>query len=306
MKFLALAIFLTTISVASAQTVNNRLNYRKEPKTTIKEILSKTGLSYFMNFSGPTLGNGRTDTTFNKFQTGFDSQGRELKDGTHALNAFHAIALNYRHNSRLSFTLSYAYDTYHSENVDFIGSDGNTYSRTTKGFQYNPRLTTFFPNFYQNKYISLSSGVGAEIPLTPLSQENGLQTALILTPSVSLKNMPNKVSVGMTSLIERYFYESQERVKDNYMQTFTMTLAPYFNYQLSNKWQFQSRLEFDWDQKGELSGTNTLSNNMVNTYRVGFGHQINSKFNWGSYLQAVIDNTTAETTMLGAFIGLRL
>ena len=80
--------------------------------------------------------------------------------------------------------------------------------------------------------------------------------------------MPNKASVGIGSLIERYFYQSEKLVKYNNMQTFSMTLVPYFNYQLSNKWQFQSRLEFDWDQKGELSGSNTLSNNMVNTYLI--------------------------------------
>lgn len=307
MKALSLFILLLLFSSqVYAQVINNQLQYNKKSKSTLKKVLEKTSLSYFMNFSGPTLKSDRSDTTFNKFQTGFDAQGRELKDGTHALNAFHALAINYYYNSNVSFTLSYAYDTFHSSNVNYISSDGNTYTRQTKGVQYNPRFTIFLPNFYQNSYFSLSSGIGTEIPITPISRENGLDGALILTPSLSLKRMPEKVYAGVTTLIERYFYSSEKDVIRNNSQTFTLTVAPYFNYQLSNKWQFQSRMDFDWDQKGALSKTNTLSNNMVNTYRLGIARQVNNHLNWGTYLQAVLDNTKAETTIVGAFLGLRL
>lgn len=302
MKFILSLLLLS--SVVQASIVDNDLVFSGR-KSSFIDMMRKTSFRYFMSFTGPTLKGRKGDTTYSKFQTGFDRNGKKL-DGAQSINAFHNVGLSYQYTKNLRFSLSYSYDTFHGDDVKFRWPDGSEAQRTTRGSQYDPRVMFFLSNIYQNKFLGFSSGLGFDIPLIDSSRDNKLNTTLVLSPSLYFKKVHWKFQTGINSMIEKFFYQEQERVNSYNLKTLSIVVAPYLNYRLSNKWQLNSRVEFDWDQRAEQTNTTNFGHNMVNSYRLGFTHLSTQAMNWGSFLEAIIGDTKLETTSVGAFFSLTI
>ncbi len=318
------ALLLLSASAAMAQNVSTGANANsqnslqgnnvittKMPKTTLgKQILQNTSLSYYHQVLGPTLG-GPVNETYNVFQEGTD----QPNTGRAPIQSFQSALLRYDINSDWGVGASLAMSNGYTGAVTNTDRKGNVVNKADNQF-YNARAHVYMP-MLDLSVFNLYSTFSYEAPTSTISRQDNMNMGLVLTENLSIKTSPaNKWSGGMTGQIYRMFYghNNQKKVPGcdpdvcipTQLQTQIITVSPYVNYRVSDKWNIGNMAIFDWDQRGVQANSREFNNNLPHRVRSTVSYYPNfwNITNIGIFTQALM-KFRPNTTAVGAEIALK-
>lgn len=321
---LAGILLLLTIQMAKAQSVatganansqnvlqGNNVITTKMPKTTLgKQILQNTSLSYYHQVLGPTLG-GPVNETYNVFQEGTD----QPNTGRAPIQSFQSALLRYDINSNWAIGASLAMSNGYTGKVENTDRKGNVVNRPDNQF-YNARAHLYMPAI-DLAVFNLYSTFSYEAPTSTISREDNMNMGLVLTENLSIKTSPaNKWSGGMTGQIYRMFYghDNQKKIPGcpvdvcipTQLQTQIITISPYVNYRVSDKWNVGNMAIFDWDQRGVQANSREFNNNLPHRVRTTLSYYPGmwNITNVGLFTQALM-KFRPNTTAIGAEIAFK-
>lgn len=337
--FKYIGIFLFTIcNFTYASDIINEINYSKNDNelTIIENLKNNFSIQYFVNFSGPTLANLDGDYTYSRFQSGKTWDGKFDLDSKMNLNYFNSISLSYQASGDISVFYSYAFDNVITKNVTYKSKiskcqfdvkkneclkDKDGFYLLDKGYFevtnkrnelqsfYNQRVGVFISNISDNKSFGISSGLTLELPTTEGAKNDGLNYALILTPSIYFKNISMPHSLGITTEFAFNSYQQNiikgtDGANARKMRTAQITISPYYNFQLTKNLKLNSSLIFDWDQSGNQLGS--FNSNMDDVYRVGLGNTFSDQISANLYIEGALEKASASRSFIGANLAVRL
>lgn len=336
--FFSACSILTILATAPklyATDIVSEINHQsmQSNNSIMQELREKIGLGYFVNLSGPTVANPSSSYTYNRFNSGRDSNGYQL-DPRSNQEVFSSFSLSYKVTNNLTLSYSYSFINAITTNTDYtykqegwMSDDQGNAIFDNRGYQkwgvmtkranrnnaqafLNQRINAFIPSVYQNSKIGLSLGLSYEMPTTQLAKDNQMQYGIVLAPNLYFKTSNIKHSYGIASNLQRDVYkENVYKTCENCiplnMRTFTANISPYYNYALADKLTFMSRLTFDYDQQGSQSGSE-FGNNMDNVARVGFGYTINNNTNTSIYIEGDMERPSSERSQIGATLSLSI
>ncbi len=324
MKVLAALLLLFTTQLVKAQNVSTGANANsqnalqgnnvittKMPKTTLgKQIIQNTSLAYYHQVLGPTLG-GPVNETYNVFQEGTD----QPNTGRAPIQSFQSALLRYDINSNWGVGASLAMSNGYSGAVENKDPRGNVVNKPDNQF-YNARAHLYIP-MIDLSVFNLYSTFSYEAPTSTISRQDNMNMGLVLTENLSVKTSPaSKWSGGMTAQIYRMFYghNNQKKVPGcdpdvcipTQLQTQIITISPYVNYRVSDKWNVGNMAIFDWDQRGVQANSREFNNNLPHRVRTTLSYYPNmwNITNIGIFTQALM-KFRPNTTAVGAEIALK-
>jgi hypothetical protein len=327
------ATMLATAANAGTDIVNE-INYKPAEKSTLDELSEKVSLGYFVNVNGPKISNPTGKSSYNKFNSGRNSDGYAF-DATSNQGSFNSFTLKYQYSNNINFSYSYAFvnsittntkykSSYNSLVFDengFAVMEGNKfktqkvteeYTRGNSQVFLNQRINAYIGNIYQNKTIGMSLGLSYEMPTSEGSQENDMLYGIVLSPSIYFKTNNIKHSFGVGTTIQRDFYKENVVAIDGcpscdpmLRRTLILNIAPYYNYSLADKLTLQTEVSFDYDQQGNQQGFE-FGNNLDNTARVGLGYTINQNLNTSIYVEGSMENPSTDKAFIGATLGITI
>jgi hypothetical protein len=302
-------------------------------KSFMRELKEKISLGYFVNLSGPTIANPAASYSYNRFNSGKDSNGYRL-DPKSNQEVFNSFSISYKVNNNLSLSYSYSFINSITTNTDYtykqqgwmVDDKGNAIFDTS-GYQkwgvmnkratrnnsqafLNQRINAFIPSVYQNNKLGLSMGISYEMPTTEIAKANQMLYGIVVAPTLYFKTSNIKHAYGVSSTFQKDVYKENifqacENCIPLEMRTFTANIMPYYNYSLSDKLSLMSRLTFDYDQQGSQSG-NEFGNNMDNVARLGLGYTINKNISSSIYIEGDMEEPRSDRAFIGATLGIKL
>lgn len=323
---LALAgiLLLLTIQMAKAQSVSTGANANsqnslqgnnvittKMPKKSFGGMLKeRTSLSYYHMFLGPTLG-GPSNETYNVFQEGTD----QPDTGRAPLQSFQSALLRFDFSPSWGVGASLAMSNGYTNEVVNTDPRGNVVNTPDSQF-YNARAHLYVPGLdigFANLYTTFSY----EAPTSVISRDDNMNMGLVLTNNLAFKSdLSSKFSGGVTGQIYRMFYGHNNQKKipgcdpdvciPTQLQTQIITISPYVNYRISDKWNFGNMAILDWDQRGVQANSREFNNNLPHRIRSTISYYPQRFFitNVGVFAQAMM-KFRPSTTAIGAEVALR-
>ena len=86
-----------------------------------------------------------------------------------------------------------------------------------------------------------------------------------------------------------------------------MSGGPYLAYRFNDNWGMNSSVTFDWDQRGNQTGTQSFNNNLPDRARLGLSYfptRLKQLANVGVFTQGLLKYTT-DTQAVGGEFALR-
>ena len=311
---------LLTINMAKAQSGananaqnalqgNNVITTKMPKKSFGSMLLQKTSLSYYHMFLGPTLG-GPSNETYNVFQEGTDNPNT----GRAPLQSFQSALLRFDFTPNWGVGASLAMSNGYTQEVVNKGERGNVTNKPDSQF-YNARAHLYLPSWDMG-FANLYSTFSYEAPTSEISKDDRMKYGLVLTENLSFKSsVSSKWSGGVTGQIYRMFYENNQKpipgcnpldCIPTQLQTQIITVSPYLNYRINDKWNWGNMLILDWDQRGVQANSREFNNNLPHRIRTTMSYYPNFMkiTNIGVFAQALA-KYRPSTTAVGAEIALR-
>lgn len=311
MKFIVVLI-LSLSSSLYAMTIDSETQFNQ---ISNENLLEKWSVNYFMDFHGPKVNNLSSNETYDRYESGKNWQNEGM-DATNNLYYYSSISLSYKLSR--NFSIGYTTSLHHhvtsnakyrnkgvcrevapgkySENGVCI--DDN-FERSPEHSNYNQRINAFIGNIYKNNTFYINSGLAYEFASSVNAVASKMIYAINATPSVNFWGSRG-LTYGVGSDLQRYFYEN-----DQGLQTVTIAVIPYVNYQLDDNNSLKGNLTFDWDQHGGDPGSD-YHNNMDDVMTLGFSHMFNKSISSTIYTQFGIDEMSAEKSYFGANMSVNL
>lgn len=279
-------------------------------KSLGRRLLDNTTLNYYHQFLGPTAG-GPANQTYNVFQEGLDSPGTGYApfQSFQALNLRHQITFDWAIGATLSAVNG------HTSEVQNVDNNGNTFTNSSETQFFNARAYVSIPSL-KTRAGTLFTTLSYEHPTSNLSKENEMRWGWVLSQSYAL-NLPDlRWSAGVMGQVYRIYYNNNVKAPPfspalggvpTPLQTMIVSGGPYVSYRFSDFWMLGTNVTFDWDQRGEQSGTTDFNNNLSNRGRVTlnyFPQKIKYLQSVGLFSQALL-KFSPETTAFGADLALR-
>lgn len=282
-------------------------------KTLGRRILENTTLNYYHQFLGPTASGSSTET-YNVFQ----SSATDPRSGRAPLQSFQSM--NLRHqlgNSGWAFGATLAAVNGYTDEV--TNRDGATVNKPSVEF-FNARAYVTLPSF-SLPGVTVFSTIAYEAPTSSISKEDQMRFGWVITENFSFKLPGSKWSAGILGQVYRTYYKNNQTPVvfsdgtqclpqfciPNQLQTLIVSGGPYVNYAFTDRWQFNSLITMDWDQRGIQSGSRDLNNNLPHRARAGvayFPQKIKYLTSVGLFAQGLL-KYRPDTTAIGADFGLR-
>jgi hypothetical protein len=295
-SFLATFILLMAILVlgamneTSAQTqAQNQNNQIQAPNTNpFKTFAQNFKLNYYLQVLGPSPAL-PADQTYNVFV-----------ESKSPLQTFHALSIVYKLPKDFALSASFAGIQHFSSSVDTPNGKVENDS-----LMFNPRLNLMLPAMKTNP-INFYHTLSYEFAANNLSRDANMKRGYVFSQNMAF-NLPytSKFMAGFLTQAIRYEYEENTQVQCNgctpvSLQTVIVSTGPYVNYRLSDKWLATSLLTFDWDQRGDQTGTTNFNNNLPNRWRLGVKYFPASSWvtHIGLFTQGLL-KASDETTVLG-------
>jgi hypothetical protein len=319
---LAGILMLLTIQMAKAQATganansqnslqgNNVITTKMPKKTFGSMLLQRTSLSYYHMFLGPTLG-GNMNETYNVFQEGTD----QPNTGRAPLQSFQSALLRFDISNDWAVGASLAVSNGYTNEVVNRDQRGNVTNRPDSQF-YNARAHLYMPSFQLGNTVKIYSTLSYEAPTSVISRDDQMKFGAVLTENFALITSPmSKWSGGVTGQIYRMFYENNQKgvpgcspldCTPTQLQTQIVTISPYVNYRISDKWNWGNMLILDWDQRGVQANSREFNNNLPHRVRTTISYYPNrfNITNVGVFTQALV-KFRPDTTAVGAEVALR-
>ena len=280
-------------------------------KSLSRRLLENTTLNYYHQFLGPTA-SGSTTETYNVFQ----SSATDPRSGRAPLQSFQSLNLRHQINPNWAIGATLAAVNGYTDKV--TNRDGFTVNRPAAEF-FNARAYVSLPSIDLPGMI-LSSTAAFEAPTSSISKEDEMRYGWVLTESIAFKLPSIKWSAGILGQVYRSYYKNNQKTvmmtdgsgvcntcTPTQLQTVIVSAGPYVNYRFSDKWQFNSLVTLDWDQKGVQSGSREFNNNLPHRARAGmnyFPQKIKFLTSVGVFAQGLL-KYRPDTTAIGADFGLR-
>ena len=275
------------------------------PGQTLGETLMKnTSLGYYHQFLGPTVG-GPNGETYNVFV-----------EGQSPYQSFHAANIKYTFNSDWAMGVSLAATTAYGDSVTNKKTGYET--NNLRDEFYNARAFVSLPS-YTTSVGTLFTTISYEAPTSVVSQRDNMQYGGVLAQSFAIKLPSMKWTAGISWQYYRMVYKDnvQSRPANYYFpgsvpekiarQTTILSGGPYMTYRHNDNWGINSAMIFDWDQRGNQTGTASFNNNLPDRARLGisyFPSKIKQIANVGIFTQGLVKYTDA-THAVGAEFALR-
>jgi hypothetical protein len=300
------------LQMAQAQTLNlgQSLNQAQVLQTNVPRaslgdtLKSNTSLGYYHQFLGPTV-SGPNGETYNVFV-----------EGKSPYQSFHAANIRYSINSNWAVGATLAATTAYGDSV----TNRQTGFKTTnlRDEFYNARAFVSLPAF-KTKLGSLFTTVSYEAPTSVVSRQNDMQYGGVIAQSFAFSLPSVKFTAGVSWQYYRMVYKDnvQNIPANAYFQgsvpekiarqTTIVSGGPYMTYRHNDNWGMNSSMIFDWDQRGNQTGTGSFNNNLPDRARLGvsyFPSKLKQIANVGLFTQALVKYTSG-THAVGAEFALK-
>lgn len=276
-----------------------------------RRLLENTSLSYYQQFLGPTLG-GPSGQTYNVFQEGLDAPntGYAPYQSFHAVNLRHQITKDWAVGATLSAVNGY------TREVQNIDQNGNIITNSGATEFFNARAYLSLPPVAM-KAATLYTTISIEAPTSSTSKEDEMKYGWVFAQSLAFHLPDMRWNIGVTGQVYRVYYKNNVKAppfdpslggRPTPLQTMIVSGGPYINYRFNDNWMLGSVFIFDWDQRGDQSGTTQLNNNLPHRGRLSltyFPSNIKYLQSVGLFSQALLENTRADTTAVGADFAVR-
>lgn len=299
-----ITILLALFSISSVYA-----NYANTNKMSIgvntnkfKKFVSNFNFNYFTSYTGPSIGgNYKSDETFNRFDGGRDGEDREL-DNNGSTQLYQSFKLGYTFKNRMNLSYGVTMQDNIKKDVQYNSTYGGTANRSN-GRSYNGhRVALFVPSVASFSFGWLSTTLFYQMPVAS-ERGNGTLHGYGIQPSLGfVSNIPG-LSYGVASTFERVVGTNE--TKTNF-QGVKLSVAPFINYQLTERFTFKNSFDFDWDQKGSQIGTNDYGRNMHDIGKVGLGSKIVNKVFLDIYLNYSVSQMSSKNTALGASLDISI
>lgn len=288
---------------------NNVISTKVQKSSFGSMLLERTSLSYYHMFLGPTLG-GPANETYNVFQEGVD----QPNTGHAPLQSFQSALLRFDINANWGVGAGLAMSNGYTGEVENRTSQGSVTNSPDSQF-YNARFHLYMPSWDWG-LATLYSTFSYEAPTSVISRDDNMKFGLVLTENLALKTaVSSKWGGGVTGQIYRMFYENNQKAvpgchpldcTPTQLQTQIITISPYVNYRISDKWNWGNMLILDWDQRGVQANSREFNNNLPHRVRTTISYYPNAYkiTNVGVFAQALA-KFRSDTTALGAEIAFR-
>ena len=263
-----------------------------------RRLMEDTSLTYYHQFLGPTV-SGQSGETYNVFQ-----------ESRSPYQSFHAFNLRYKLNSDWAVGASLA----------AVNAYGDTVTNQQTGFQSNTKVRDEF--FNTRAYVSLPAlklapgtlftTFSYEAPTSVFSKQNEMRYGLVLAQSFEITQPFKKITAGVMWQYYRMYYKQNVVPAQNGFlsfarQTTIVSGGPYLAYRHNDNWGINSAVTFDWDQRGNQTGTASFNNNLPDRARLGVSY-FPTKFkqiaNVGLFTQGLL-KYTADTQAVGGEFALK-
>jgi hypothetical protein len=334
----SLIISLATSNIAYATpALSNTLNYKAPKKSTVRKIVENFQFNYFAQYTGRSLGNNYADgATYNRFSGGYSENG-ERKDATGSQEFFQAFTLGYKLPKNLILSYGVTMQDALTDDVEYRGTDGNTYTRSNGRSYNNHRVSLWIPGVFSNKSVSLSTSVFYERPTTDFSKDTGMEYGYGIQPTLVIYSKVPGLYHGLTASYERFVYpdyEFYEYYTGNVNPDGTPWLNPdgspmaptqvrynnptkrrgmmgniggYMNYVLTDSLTFKSSVQFDYDQEGNAVGSLTeFGNNLDNVGNIGLGYSMAKGVNLQGGVTFSLDEMSTDNSALFGTLSLSI
>jgi len=270
-----------------------------------KSLTDSLSFTYYFSYLGPSPGLGYGET-FNVFRD-------ETKPSPQQM--LHSMNLRYTINPRWAFgaTLAGVNDTTKRARTGSYIFYGATVADNRTIYTYNENEREWFnartyvqlPN-WNFSWGYLTSQVAAELPTSNAAKEEGLRYGVVITESLGIYAPEPRISYGINLQMVRYVQRNNVLPPPfvgglpTPLQTFLMTVGPYANYSISDRWQLATALSFDWDQRGREPITQ-LNANLPDRGRLAFNRLFTDSIfgHVGVFMQFLLLPMESETTVLG-------
>lgn len=290
------------LQMASAQSFPNQqaqvIQTDVSQQTLRQRVLSNTSISYYHQILGPTL-SGAGGETYNVFQ-----------ESRSPYQSFHAANIRHQLNNNWAFGLSMAAVNAYGDTVT-NQQTGIKSDTTVRDEFFNARAFISTPNLL-TPVGTLFTTISYEAPTSVFSRTNNMRYGAVLSQSFAFKLTSTKWTAGLMWQYYRMVYEQNVVPPQNgYLslarQTTILSGGPYLGYRVNDRWGLNSSLTFDWDQRGNQTGTSSFNNNLPDRARVGVSYyptKMKQIANVGVFTQSLI-KYTADTQAIGAEVAVK-
>ena len=296
---LVLSFMLQMASAQSFPTQQTQVIQTDLPQQSLRQrILTNTSLSYYHQILGPTL-SGPSGETYNVFQ-----------ESRSPYQSFHAANLRHQINNNWALGLSIAAVNAYGDTVTNQQTGIKSETKVRDEF-FNARAFVSIPSL-NTRLGTLFTTVSYEAPTSVFSRTNNMRYGAVLAQSFAFTLPSVKWTAGLMWQYYRMVYEENVVPPQNgYLslarQTTIVSGGPYVGYRLNDRWGFNSSLTFDWDQRGNQTGTGSFNNNLPDRARVGVSYypsKIKQIANVGLFTQSLI-KYSADTQAIGGEVALK-
>jgi hypothetical protein len=269
------------------------------PQQSLRQrVLTNTSLSYYHQILGPTL-SGPSGETYNVFQ-----------ESRSPYQSFHAANLRHQINNNWAFGLSIAAVNAYGDTVTNQQTGIKSDTKVRDEF-FNARAFVSIPSL-NTRMGTLFTTISYEAPTSVFSRTNNMKYGAVLAQSFAFTLPSVKWTAGLMWQYYRMVYEENVVPPQNgYLslarQTTIVSGGPYVGYRVNDRWGFNSSLTFDWDQRGNQTGTGSFNNNLPDRARVGVSYyptKIKQIANVGLFTQSLI-KYSADTQAIGGEVALK-
>lgn len=287
---LAALVMGLMLQVAQAQSPSNQaqvLQTQMPQRSLGRQLMQNTSLNYYTQFLGPTVG-GPGGQSYNVFQ-----------EGNTPYQSFHAANIRYQFNPDWAVGASLAAVNAYGETV--TSQQNGSKSTMLRDEFFNARAFVSVPSF-KSDIGTLFTTFSYEAPTSVVAREDNMKYGLVLSQSFAFKLPSIKWTTGVAWQYYRAYYQqnvvpAQNGFLSYARQTTIVNVGPYLAYRFSDRWGASSSMTFDWDQRGNQTGTSSFNNNLPDRARLGVSYYpttIKQIQNVGIFTQGLLKYTTAS------------
>jgi hypothetical protein len=263
-----------------------------------RTLMQNTSLNYYTQFLGPTVG-GPGGQSYNVYQ-----------EGNTPYQSFHAGNIRYQFNPDWAAGVSLAAVNAYGETV--TSQQNGSKSKMLRDEFFNARAFVSLPSLRADAG-TLFTNLAYEAPTSNVAKQDEMKFGLVLSQSYAFKLPSIKWTTGVAWQYYRAFYQDNvvgaKTVNGEFgpytlasyaRQTTIFNIGPYLAYRFSDAWGATSSMTFDWDQRGNQTGTGSWNNNIPDRARVGISYyptKIKQIQNIGLFTQGLIKYTTASQAL---------
>lgn len=305
---LAGLVMALMLQMAHAQSPNNQaqvLQTDMPQKSMGKKLIENTSLNYYTQFLGPTIG-GPGGQSYNVYQ-----------EGNTPYQSFHSANIRYQFNPDWAVGASLAVVNAYGETV--TSQQNGSRSTMLRDEFFNARLFLAIPSLVMAPG-TLFTTISYEAPTSVVARKDNMQGGFVISQSFGVTLPSVKWTTGVLWQYYRAYYNQNVVPPSTVVNQFgTFTLAsyarqttivnvgPYLGYRFNDRWAMNSSITFDWDQRGNQTGTGSFNNNLPDRARVGVSYypqKIKQIANVGLFTQGLLKYTT-DSQAVGAELAAR-